>query len=405
MITPQAIRARAGESAVTLNVTQPRKRIHRFPLHVRMLAYAYLVSVPFEIDFVLGGRSLAFWLAAGLLFAALIQLPRLVSTKAVVNGRMLLAPAVLLGFCWMSYFWSIDKEATFAASTILLSTILTWLVLSMVLADCLGAAFWALIAGTSLMSLQLITSDVNIDGRADILADVNDVAVLIVLSGSWLLARLTRRATTLRKRIVYALLLGLHLWALLATGSRTGVLAALVPVALVIVWSILRLRLSLLLGVLLVVGLVGVAFILLEVRLPERIVEMPNALKAEDLNFREVVWRAAYPELFSILGTGLGTTPAYMTGILGVAAVMHSFYLGIALELGVAGLLIWSWFLIKLGAGLRDSPWTRELGMMCVSMLVMASTLSLEMRRPLWVLLALLGALSIYSRSPVRRSE
>ncbi|MGA8048357.1 MAG: hypothetical protein WCA30_19050, partial [Dermatophilaceae bacterium] len=152
-----ALRGATGDTAA-----EQRRSDHRFPLHVRVLAYAYLVSVPFEIDFVLGGRSLTFWLAASLVFAVLVQLPRLAARRTALNGRLLLPVVLVVGFGWLSYFWSIHPEATLAASLILLSTAITWLVLAMVIADSLGAALAAFITGTSLMSVNLITSEVNI---------------------------------------------------------------------------------------------------------------------------------------------------------------------------------------------------------------------------------------------------
>ena len=403
MVTLRTAQDGATRSTAAASGEKSRDRRHRFPSHVRFLAYAYLVSVPFEIDYVMGARSFTFWLGAGLVLLVVLQLPHLTSIRAVINGQLLLPVVALIGFSSLGYFWSIDRDATFGATAVLASTVLTWLALAMVIADSLGPAFGALIAGTSLMSVKLLMSDVTIDGRADIIANVNDVAVLIVLGGAWLLARVTRLDAGIGKRIAYGLLLALHVWALLATGSRTGALAILLPLVLVIVWSFARLRLGLFVGVLLVTGLMVGSFILLGITLPQRIASLPSAFAANDLNFRDVIWRAALPELPSIVGTGLGSTPTYMHGILGVEAVMHSVYLGIALELGVVGLLIWAWMLIRLGAGVRNSSWSREFVMMAISVALMALTLTLELRRPLWVFLALPGALTIFAR--VRQSS
>jgi O-antigen ligase len=394
------VTAETLSSRTTEGVTAPDAKTHsshRFPLHVRFVAYLYLVSVPFEIDFVAGGRSVTFWVAAALVFMVIVHLPRLLSTRAELNGRVLLPVFVLTGFGWLSYFWSINPDATFAASTVLLSTVLTWLAVAMVIADSLGTALRALITGTSLMSVQLLTSEVNIDGRADVLANVNDVAVLIALSGACLLAGVTKPQAGLRIRFASGLLLTLHVWAMLGTGSRAGALTLLMTIVLFILWSFVRLRLSVFLGVLIVVALMVGAFILMGITLPERIASVPSALNASDLNLRETIWRAALPEIPSLIGIGLEATPTYMSRMLGVDVVMHSFYLGVALELGVVGILIWAWFLIRLGAEISTSPWRRELAMMAITMAIMASTLTLELRRPLWVFLALLGAISIYA--------
>lgn len=387
-----ALRGAAGSAAA-----ERERADHRFPLHVRALAYAYLVSVPFEIDFVLGDRSLTFWLAAALVFGVLVHLPRLAARRTVLNGKLLLPVVLVVGFGWLSYFWSIHPEATLTSSLILLSTAITWLVLAMVIADALGAALAAFVTGTTLMSALLVTSEVNIDGRADVVANVNDVAVLVALAAACLLAGVTRRHVDIGRRVAYALLLALHVWAMLATGSRGGALALLLTLVIVLAWSLVRLRLSLFVGVLVVVAVTVGVLVLLGVTLPERIVTLPSSLARNDLNLRDVIWRAALPGLPSVLGTGLGTTATFMSGALGIPAVMHSVYLGIAFELGVVGVILWSWMIIRMGAGIRTSVWSRELAMMSISLTIMAASLTLELRRPLWVFLAFLGALSIYA--------
>ncbi|MGA8048009.1 MAG: hypothetical protein WCA30_17265, partial [Dermatophilaceae bacterium] len=171
----------------------------------------------------------------------------------------------------------------------------------------------------------------------------------------------------------------------------------LLTLVIVLAWSLVRLRLGLFVGVLIVVAVTVGVLALLGVTLPERIVSLPSSLAQNDFNLRDVIWRAALPELPSIVGTGLGTTATFMTGTLGIPAVMHSVYLGIAFELGVVGVLLWSWMFIRLGAGIRTSPWSRELAMMGISLTIMAASLTLELRRPLWVFLAILGALTIYA--------
>lgn len=343
------------------------------------------------------GRSATFWLASLLFLSFLPQIHTHVKAYERINLRSLVPALALFTYCVAGYFWSIDTAATTAAVAVLLSTLITWLVLSCAIADRLGPAFTSFALGTSLMSIMLLTSDVNIDGRAEIAANVNDVAVLISLAAAWLLATITRRQTRMLTRVAAGLLLVLHVGALLATGSRTGALAVAITLFAYAAWSLARFKVGLLVAVVAGAALLIWMFHLARVTLPQRIMTLPTALEANDLNFRDVIWRAAAPDLLTPFGKGLGTTPAYMNEALGVPVVMHSVYLGIALELGVAGVALWFWLCTRITIGIRQSQWARELTMMAITIAIMASTLTLELRRPLWVFLAFVLATSVYS--------
>lgn len=357
----------------------------------RWIAYCYLVSVPFEIDLVLAGRSLSFWLAAALIGAVLVDLwvksGRRTGYK--LNGQIISASLFLLFYTSASYFWSVDRDATLVSALVFGFTIATWAALAVAVSGVVNQAFHALVAGTSLMSIMALVADVNIDGRAELAANVNDVAALLAIASAYLLSATIRQQASVWSRLIYLGLLFLHLLAILATGSRTGVLALTASAVVLFFLTLLRARYALVFATLFLILVVAYIAPSLESIIPARLAAIPAALSAGDLSNRETYWGLALDEIPSLVGIGFGATPSW----LGVpTAVMHSVYLGVALELGIIGVLLWGRFVWLLIKSARMSPEALSLITAAAAVAVMASTLTLEARRPLWVLFALMAA-------------
>lgn len=366
----------------------------------RWIAYGYLASVPFEIDLLFAGRSLSFWLALTLIGAVLIDfgVGPASRSNSRLNARMLLAVLSLLFYIFASYLWSLDPTATFASAMIFSLTVLTWVAVAVAVSGAVPRAFQALIFGTSAMSIVAINTEMNIDGRADLTANVNDVAALLAVASAYLLSEIIGHHTSALRKLLFVGVLVLHLMALLATGSRTAVLAVAAAAVVLFTLHLLRGQFAMLTAVFLFsVVLVSIAPAL-EIAIPERIATIPAALDAGELNSREDYWELAVDEIPSVVGIGYGATPSWMAAQIGVRGVVHSVYLGIALELGVIGVLLWGRFVWHVFQSARMSPQALSLLSAAAAIAVMASTLTLEARRPLWVLLALMAAHGILLR-------
>ncbi|MDP9821798.1 O-antigen ligase family protein [Nocardioides massiliensis] len=253
----------------------------------------------------------------------------------------------------------------------------------------------ALLAGTSIMSVRVLAADRDIDGRADTVSNANDIAVLLALAVVFLVSQLLRPSTDGRMRSVCLVAALVHLGALVATGSRSGVLALGISVIALVIVQMVRLRFGLLILSAGLVSFLASLTVTIGVDVPQRVLDIPGAIQGGSLNAREHFWDAALAGIPSAVGTGFGTTPAFMLQAVGIPAVMHSVYLGLALELGLLGIAVWSWMFGRLLIAARRSPWTQELFLMGVVVAVMATTLTLEARRPLWVYIALLASVAI----------
>ncbi|MBB1039797.1 MULTISPECIES: O-antigen ligase family protein [unclassified Dietzia] len=277
-------------------------------------------------------------------------------------------------------------------------TVATWAAVAVSVSGRVLEAFQALLVGTSVMSVMAINAEVNIDGRAELTANVNDVAALIAIVSAYLLSEILGRKKSLLRRLVFLGLLVLHLMAMLATGSRTGILAVAASAVVLLSLHLMRARFAALATVLLLgVVLVNIAPAL-GVAIPERVAAIPAALDSGELSNREFYWQLAADEIPSVSGIGFGATPSWMGVQSATSGVIHSVYLGIALELGVIGVLLWIRFVWLVFQSARMSPQALALIPAAAAIAVMASTLTLEARRPLWVLLALMASHGILKR-------
>ncbi len=365
------------------------------PSHLRIIAYLYLASVPFEIDIVLAGRSLTFWIGALLAGAVGLNLAFSPRWAAGIDRHVTIPVLSVVVLAWLSVVWSIDTGRTVHAATVLTFVALSSLAAALAISGTFRTAVMALLAGTSIMSVRVLAADRDIDGRADTVSNANDIAVLLALAVVFLVSQLLRPSTDGRMRSVCLVAALVHLGALVATGSRSGVLALGISVIALVIVQMVRLRFGLLILSAGLVSFLASLTVTIGVDVPQRVLDIPGAIQGGSLNAREHFWDAALAGIPSAVGTGFGTTPAFMLQAVGIPAVMHSVYLGLALELGLLGIAVWSWMFGRLLIAARRSPWTQELFLMGVVVAVMATTLTLEARRPLWVYIALLASVAI----------
>ena len=256
----------------------------------RWIAYGYLASVPFEIDLVVAGRSASFWLALLLIGTVVYDFGIGPASKFRyrLDSRTLSAALLLTCYVAASYLWSVDRDATFASLMVLVLTVVTWIAVATAVSGAVPQAFQALLIGTSVMSVVALNSDVDIDGRSVLSANANDVAALMAIVSAYMLSEIINRQTPLRKKILFLGLLALHFMALLATGSRTGVLAVAASAIVLICLYMLNARFAAIAGILAIgVAIVNVAPVL-GIPVPDRIAEIPDALDSGDLSSREL---------------------------------------------------------------------------------------------------------------------
>lgn len=371
------------------------------------IACLYVASIPFEIDLVVGGRSAAFWL--GLLLCGTVVLDLLEGNRqrapatTYIDCRALAPLFVLLLLCFLSTFWSINPGATLTATATLAVSILTTLALAVVAAQHLPAILGAFAISSTAMSSRTLLAPATATGRADTLADSNDTAAFIIIAVVILIRATMSSAVPLRLRVLAGAGAALNLAGILATGSRTAIIAFAVSVTILLLPLTKGRRMSHFAAAVALVAMAIIAFRAGTVSVPERIQDIPDALREGELSNRDIIWQAAGEGIPTLLGIGFAGAPTYMHEAIGQPMVTHSLYFGVLLELGVIGLAVWTWCAFAIFRPTLNSPNKLLFVAMGVSMLIMASTLTLETRRPLWLMIALCLTLSVRHRNRSNR--
>lgn len=401
----QSLKRDSSAQAATAQPREVSPTAH-LPKFSQVLAVLYVALVPFESGLVVLGRSATFWVGLSVVGACVLSF--LTSTRrrgsVALNASVIVPALALVAYVAASNWWSIDPDATYVATLGLASTVVMWIAVAASLAGCLRWGMWGLVVGSSVQAVQAFGAERNLDDRAEMVGDANDVATLLVVSAAFLTAEATSSASSWRIRIPALGLLALNVSGALATGSRTGVVALAVAVAALLINDLVRLKLNRVIlmacGAAVATGVV----MWMAIDIPERISGTGQSLESGSLSFREVLWSQAFEHIPSLGGIGFGATPALMSAEVGSPFVAHSVYIGTLLELGVVGAGLWLWFLFRLARGTWGHTLARHLLACSVVVLVMASTLSLEGRRPLWIVLTFLAATCILEPSGRRKS-
>jgi len=126
-----------------------------------------------------------------------------------------------------------------------------------------------------------------------------------------------------------------------------------------------------------------------------RISTISAEIGAGTLNSRATIWRDGLDALAHspILGTGVGTFPAALENHAGYAAASHNLFLSIVVGQGFVGLILFFALLLasfrQIGVMMRANRllWTA----MLITWMAGVMTLSWEVRKPTWLLLALIA--------------
>lgn len=366
-------------------------------------------------------RKLAWWLLLGLVFSipweySLDLGPPLGNIARILSAVLLLAmvPAVLqdrgmrglhplhwlvlalLAWFAASYFWSIDQEATLIQIRgYVQETVIAWFVWELTdspeelrsLLRCYVAGSWVLAA----LTLANFASPETADQVRFVAGgqDPNDVARFLDF-GFPLGALLIQGESRWGDKVLALGFMPIGLVGVLLTASRSGVIAAAVALCGCGI-MLAHKRAGKLIGLTLPVVL-GAFWMVAPRGTIERILTINEALTGGDLNHRLNIWAAGWQAFARspFAGSGAGTFVSAAHLAPGVTA--HNTALGIAVEGGVAALLVATAILAIVAATVHNLPRSMRLGLGTVFLvwLVNALVLSLQTNRATWLLLGMI---------------
>lgn len=350
--------------------------------------------IPLENALVVGPVALARLVAAGT--TVLFVLALLTGRRLVVDRRAGLGVLALVTWAVASYFWSYAPQNTLVyASTYVQLGVLTLLVWQVcTTARDLRLAFVALAVGGSvggiMSALQTVSRHAGVTRYS--VGDPNDfgIFVSVTLMATVHLAATCRGA---RWRIVWCVLAGLQVLAILRTASRTAAVAAVLGL-LVLACDRRVLRPRVLVSV---TGLLVVLFVLggrlTSTTALGRIGTVVDAARTGDFNNRTEFWSSALSYWTSSPLTGIGGGAFRATSSFwGRGTAVHSVPVGVLAELGVIGLVLLGVMILVALARVLQAPDPAVLRVMLAvwtCWLAGSLTLTLETRKITWLLVAL----------------
>jgi O-antigen ligase len=231
------------------------------------------------------------------------------------------------------------------------------------------------------------------------------MTLALAIPMAWYLSTVFQRPLL---RLVCRAYLPLGLLALGLTGSRGGMLTAVVAL-MIVPLSITRLTPGRLIAAMVTLALTGtVAAMYVPQQVVERLATTPNSVAGGSFAGRYRFWVAGL-EAFAhkpLLGYGPGGFIRAIEPILGSESlVAHNSFISVLVEEGLIGLLFYATMLVAvLGAVLRLPQFERRFALVLLVTLLMAMMpTSWEDRKPVWFILAALLGLS-QATVPVRAS-
>ncbi len=406
-------------------VSHPQLRQHYAPESasyaveraIERLAYvalwAFVSCIPWAEDLpVMAGYGIGRWIG---LVALGIGLLRLVVSRqgrrpCVVHYGM--GAFVLLSS--LSIFWSIDADAT----TIRMGTYLqllaaVWLIweLAPVEARVVGL-LQSYVLGTYVSATIVILNFLGGRTAADVVyqqtgrqswhearftitgINENDLGLMLALSLPMTFYLLARRKGPIT--LLYWLQIPLSITALLLTGSRGSVMAAMVACAMFPL-TLLRLPLAQRLVSILVCAAAIVAAVLV---VPKdtwiRLLSFGTEVSEGTLTHRTVIWAAGLQAFrdHAFLGVGSGAYGAAVLSAIDIPYVAHNTYLSVLVELGaVGGLVLVSLLASVVWCAVQMRDLERRLWItLLLAWGIGVSSLTWEYRKPTWLLFALVVA-------------
>ena len=355
------------------------------------LALLYAASVPFN-GLAIGGRSLPF--LVGAVYLTLAILTRLASQNRERDElpiRRMLAAVVFTLYCTTSYYWSIAPDLTIGRVTTLFLLLLTSWFLAQDLSRVSRQLPVAFVIGAVLAAFMVLGAPASITDRRTANGNANDVALTLLLGvvcALWL--SLKERG---RSRLLGALALAILIVGVVATGSRTAVVGGAAMMLAVVGWLAWKQQWRPFVLVLGLFALGAAVFSILPADvIPSRLTTIQSSLELDSLGGRTYLWRAILERGLDMNGVGAGATPAYLQQTIGSPFVSHNAFLGVLLETGIVGILLFLAILLHAIIAARRSPYTELLFFMLPAMIAGSMALSIEGSRPLWFVIALAWA-------------
>jgi O-antigen ligase len=227
--------------------------------------------------------------------------------------------------------------------------------------------------------------------------DPNDLAMMLVLAlpMAWYLG-LTHQRWLVRWLCRGYLLVGLTAIAL--TGSRGGLLASIVAL-LVVPLTMTRLTPGRLLAGIAVVGAAGAfAVAYIPKTVADRLSSTRQEVEVGDLNGRLLIWKAGARALIErpLMGHGTGGFNRAVRPTLGYGRAAHNTYLGVLVEQGIFGFLLWAaLFVAVFVRALRLPLLERRFTLVLLATVLVAMLpLTWDDNKAVWIVMAVLIALS-----------
>lgn len=356
-----------------------------FSLACRFVALLYCFSLPFDVFAMVGGRTITFVVALGLVSIALVERSLAVRPRPM-NGRPHLA--LFLAWSFVVSLWGVAPDVSMRAAYALSFQIAVLLVLTWVLPGLWRQAVSAYALGASALSLILLTAGAEefVDRRTIFGADQNLLALALSVGVAAALSTITGEGRLLV--VLGALLAMVSAVGVVATGSRTGLVALLVAVGIFASRASTSRRRA---RLLFIAVLAAFAFVYSwqHALLPKRISEF-----VEGGDFSDSSRRAIMSEFFShqqwvLPGVGLGADGEFLREQAGVYANAHSLLWGIWIELGVLGLLLFVLIAVSSAGAALGSALRWEWIMLMAPVGTFALTLNFRESNILWFVLAL----------------
>lgn len=377
----------------------------------------YAASIPFE-SITFAGRGIGFVSAGLLLLASVVRICGLARPgRLAIDFNVLLPLVAFPGLTLTSYWWSVDPSATVTRSiTLLLLVTVSSLIVALGTATTVRFLLAGYIGGCVVVAAEVVRNYRGLalaSGPTEFrstaaAANANDLASVIAI-GAALAAGLA--ITTQRRKWALALL-AVFAWLGLAaslSASRTAAVTVLLTTVAAILLGRRGHRLQ---QVLLVAVSLSAFYVFLERvdgRVIGRLLGTADLIQQGDLSSRQLFWRAGL-EAFGdrpVAGWGGGSFPSVLADYLGIRDAAHNSLISVATELGIAGLVTFTWLILRTVKGaMRCSHYRVPLVLAVGALSVSALLASWDYRKAPWLIAALvLLAERTTRRDPVRRGS
>ena len=396
---------------------------------IERIAFASLCALVFIIPWedsvpLFGGFVIGRWV--GLLTVAAVALGIILTGQyrklSVLHGWML----GLVGWAALSYFWSVDGEATATrAGTYLQLLTVTWLIWELAVTQArVDKLLLSYVFGTCVLSISTLinfnagytSSDASAsegltqwhDSRFTVLGvNANDLGLMLALSIPMTLYLLARRKGSIITSLLWTQL-ALCLTALILTGSRGGLVSALVALTMLPFIAFRLPRPQRIAAIAVVVAGLALGAYLVPDSTWLRIMGFSAELSEGTMTHRTVIWAAGMDAFrdHALVGVGAGAFGSVVLKALDIPYAAHNSFLSVLVELGVIGALLFFTLLASIWWSVWRLPYLDKC--LWITLLLTwgtgVSALTWEYHKPTWFLFGLVAA-HVYSRGNNRLQE